>query len=90
MELVENISPFCRLSFCPLMVPFVLHKLLSFMRSNLLFVDLNACDIVILFKKALSVLIHSRLFPNSFSVRISMSGFMFMVFDLLGLEFYVG
>lgn len=48
---------------------FVLQKLFSFMKFNLLIVDLNSCAIGVLFRKSSTVLIHSRLLLTLSSIR---------------------
>jgi hypothetical protein len=50
-------------------VSFVLQKLFSFMKFNLLIVDLNSCAIGVLFRKSSTVLIHSRLLLTLSSIR---------------------
>lgn len=57
------------------------------MKSHLLTVYLSAYTIDVLFRKPSPVPRYSRLFSISSSIRISISGFIFEVFDPLRLEF---
>ena len=58
------------------MVSFVLQKLFSFMRLNLLIVDLGAWAIGVLFRDLCPVPICSRQFPTFFCIRFGVSSFM--------------
>lgn len=72
----KNLFPLCRLPLCQTEVFFAIQKLLSFMRSYLLIVDLSAYAIGVLFSKSFPVPTTSKLFPTFFSIKFSMSGFM--------------
>jgi hypothetical protein len=73
-----------------LTVFFALQKLFSFMRSHLSIVDLRAWAIGVLFGKISPVLMCSRLFLTFFSIRFSISGFMWRSLIHLDLSFVQG
>jgi hypothetical protein len=72
---------------CPIDSALCLQKLLSFMRSCLLIVDLSAGVIGGLFRKLSHMPICSREFPTLSSVRFSVVNFMLRSLILLDLSF---
>ena len=87
MGLAKNFSHSVGFHFVLLTVSFVLQKLCSFIKSNLLIVIFGVCAIGILFKKLSPVLIHSKFSLFSSSVYLVLY---VEVFDPFGLEFCAG
>jgi hypothetical protein len=88
--MVKIIFYFVSYCFVLLMVFFALEKLFTFMRFHLLIAGLSAFTIRVLFKKLFPVTNHSMLFPNLFSIRISISEFMMKTLIHLDLSFIQG
>ena len=69
---------------------FALQKLFSFMRSDLLILDLSACTFGILFKKLVSCANAFKTSPHFLFDQVQGIWFYDEVFDPLGFEFSVG
>lgn len=65
MDLVNIFFYYIDYHFVLLIVSFALLKILSFMRTHLLIIDLSACTVDVLFRKPSSVPVSSRLFSLS-------------------------
>ena len=86
MELVKMFSHSVGYDFVPLRVFFALQKRFSLMMFQLLFVDLSACSIYVLYRKLSPVPMHPRLFPTFSLIRFKCIWFYVEVFDPLVFE----
>jgi hypothetical protein len=86
----EDIFLFCGLSFCFIESVLALQKLMSFMRSHLFIVDLNACAISIVLRKSSPMPMHSNLFPSFSSAGFSIPDLMLRCLIHLDLSFVQG